>query len=39
VWDLVFLALAVGFFAVATLFVRACQVVVGAGSNLEEREK
>jgi hypothetical protein len=37
--DLVFLALVVGFFAIATVFVRACRAVVGAGSDLEERER
>jgi hypothetical protein len=37
--DLVFLALVVGFFAIATLFVWACRAVVDAGSDLEERER
>jgi hypothetical protein len=37
--DLVFLALVVGFFAIATVFVRACQAIAGAGSDVEEREK
>jgi hypothetical protein len=34
--DIVFVALAVGFFAVATLFVHACNVVVGPGSGADE---
>jgi hypothetical protein len=37
--DLVFLALMVGFFALATLFLRACQAVVGAGADLDEHER
>jgi hypothetical protein len=37
--DLVFLALVVGFFVVATLFVRACRAVVGVGSDLEDRQR
>jgi hypothetical protein len=34
--DLASLALVVGFFAIATLFARACHVVVGVGSDVEE---
>jgi hypothetical protein len=37
--DLVFFVLAVGFFALAVLFVRACQRVVGEPSALEEQPK
>jgi hypothetical protein len=38
--DLVFIALVVGFFAVAILFVRACELVAGSGSGAgEARER
>jgi hypothetical protein len=37
--DIVFLALVVGFFASAVLFVRACELILGRGALLEpERE-
>jgi hypothetical protein len=35
--DLVFVLLAVGFFALAVLFVRACALIVGEPPALEER--
>jgi hypothetical protein len=34
--DVFFIALVVAFFAVATVFVRACEFVVGRGSGAEE---
>ena len=37
--DLVFVLLAVGFFALALLFVRACERIVGEPAPLEERPK
>jgi hypothetical protein len=30
--DLIFIALVAGFFAVASLFIRACELIVGRGS-------
>jgi hypothetical protein len=37
--DLVFVLLAVGFFALAVLFVRACELIVGEPAPLVERPK
>jgi hypothetical protein len=37
--DLVFLLLATGFFALAVLFVRACELIVGEPPALEEQPK
>jgi hypothetical protein len=37
--DLVFFLLAVGFFALAVLFVRACELIVGEAPALEEQPK
>lgn len=37
--DLVFLVLAVGFFALAVLFVGACELIVGEPAPLEEQPK
>jgi hypothetical protein len=37
--DVVFLLGVAGFFAAASLFVRACELVVGRGSVLEERSE
>jgi hypothetical protein len=36
VLDLVFLALVVGFFALAAVFVRACRAIVGPASGVDE---
>jgi len=37
--DVIFLLGVLGFFAVAVLFVRACELVVGPGSPLEEQRE
>jgi hypothetical protein len=37
--DLIFVLGVVGFFAAAVLFVRACELVVGLGSTLEEERE
>jgi hypothetical protein len=37
--DVIFVLGALGFFAAAVLFVRACELVVGPGSTLEERRE
>jgi hypothetical protein len=37
--DFIFVLGVFGFFAVAVLFVRACELVVGAGSALEEQRQ
>lgn len=37
--DLVFLALVAGFFGIAVLFVRACELVVGQRGALEARRE
>jgi hypothetical protein len=37
--DVVFVLGVLGFFAVSVLFVRACELVVGSGSALEEQRQ
>jgi hypothetical protein len=37
--DLIFVLCALGFFAAAVLFVRACDLVVGSGSTVEEQRE
>jgi hypothetical protein len=37
--DLIFVLGVFGFFAAAALFVRACELVVGSGSTLEEERQ
>jgi hypothetical protein len=37
--DLIFVLGVIGFFAAAVLFVRACELVVGPGSTLEQQER
>ena len=37
--DLIFLAVVLGFFAVAVLFVRACELILGARQGVEEARR